>query len=66
MEKLGVSKQALVDSLRQEESDLMMQMADYMAAPLDKKASIDREALDRRLMEVRHKITEIDLKNHDQ
>lgn len=63
MEKHGVSDQSLIDSLRQEESDLMMQMADYMSAPLEKKSGVDRDGLERRLSEVRHKITEIDLKN---
>lgn len=63
MEKQGVSAQSLIDSLRQEESELMMQIADYMSTPFEKKSSIDREGLDRRLSEVRHKITEIDLKN---
>lgn len=66
MEKLGVSSQALIDNLRKEESELMMLMADYMSAPLDKKSSIDRNELDRRLAEVRQKITEIDLKNFRQ
>lgn len=63
MEKRGVSSQSLIDSLRQEESALMMEMADYMSAPLEKKSGIDRDAIETRLSEVRQKITEVDLKN---
>jgi len=66
MEKYGTESRALIDGLRQEESDLMMQMADYMSTPMEKKGEIDRDALDRRLAEVRNKITEMDLKSPDQ
>lgn len=56
MEKYGVSKEHLLEDLRNEESKLMTEKM----GSLQKKAS-NTSGLDARLQQVREKITELDL-----
>ena len=65
MEKLGVSQDEHIESLRNEEAQLMQQMGEMMSDP-QKLASAERQSLDARLTAVRNKITEIDLNRKPQ
>jgi hypothetical protein len=64
MEKYGVEDNDLVNSLRDEEHQLMVKVAAYMSSPA-KTASAEQEyrMIENRLTAVRDKITQIDLKN---
>lgn len=59
MEKYGTSNKDLLESLRKEEADLMIQMQ-YVLMDGTKTAS-DKTNLENRLISVRNKITELDL-----
>lgn len=60
MEKLGLDPKRLVESLRNEEAQLMQKMSELMSLPGEKAAN-DRSFLEQRLQQVRAKITGIDL-----
>jgi len=58
MEKYGVKDETLVNSLRDEEADLMQKMQAILASP--QKTASDQRVLEQRLQVVRQKITDLD------
>ena len=60
MEKYGVKSDILYTDLRDEEAQLMTKMSEIMANPT--KTAEDISSIERRLQEVRRKLTELDLK----
>jgi hypothetical protein len=61
MEKFGVDDRDLLDGLRDEEHQLMIQIMET-SSPMEKVSYEKMRALEKRLAHVRAKITSIDLK----
>jgi hypothetical protein len=59
MEKLGVQKEILYSELRDEEANLMQQIQGLFG-DMEKNAE-DRSRIEARLIQVRNKITELDM-----
>lgn len=59
MEKYGVKNDILHTELRDEEAKLMAKMAEYMGDT--SKTASDRSALEKKLQDIRNKITELDM-----
>lgn len=64
MDKYGTAEQDLLEGLRNEEHKLMLEMMSSSRNQYqpEKTASLFQGDIDRRLQEVRNKITELDLK----
>ena len=63
MEKLGVEKEVMHHGLRSEEARLMQEIQSLLTAPHIKEAAVKKQQAEQRLMEVRAKITELDVMN---